>query len=70
MKREIIREVLDIWLKPPNPNRMAFGMHRLNLRWRWEATEQPESADADRRPMVETAAHVPVRKRKQVAARR
>lgn len=42
VKREIIREVLDIRLKPQTPNQNAFGMHRLSLRWRWEATEQSD----------------------------
>jgi DNA invertase Pin-like site-specific DNA recombinase len=37
VKREIIREILDIRLRPHDRANSAFGMHRLRLRWLWEA---------------------------------
>lgn len=39
VKREIIREVLDIRLLPNEPGNNTFGIHRLQLRWLWQ--EQP-----------------------------
>lgn len=44
VKREIIREVLDIRLKPSDPARKEFGMYRLKLRWKWEQPEPDEPA--------------------------
>ncbi|HZM75187.1 MAG TPA: recombinase family protein [Candidatus Limnocylindrales bacterium] len=36
VKREIIREILDVRLLPYDSANPAFGMHRLRLRWWWE----------------------------------
>jgi DNA invertase Pin-like site-specific DNA recombinase len=65
VKREIIREVLGIRLKPSDPGRSAFGMYRLNLRWLWEAeadtdmgTDEAEVGEQAQAAAIPAPAHM------------